>query len=339
MRSLRVYIITRILLTIPMLFILVTLVFFIMRVLPGDPVKAIIRPGAPQEYIDEIRHTLGLDRPLLVQYVDYLGDLVRLDLGTTLAPVRGRSVLQDLKDKFPATLELSLAAILVASLVGILTGVQSAYHRRSALDYSLRLYSIVIYTIPVFWLGLMLQLIFSVKLGWLPVYGRVDTLDMAPRTITGLYVVDSILTRNKESLINSLQHLILPALTLGLYLSGVFTRLTRSNMLDVLRQDFITAARARGIAERAVIYRHALKNAFIPVLTMMGLQFALLLAGAVLTESTFTWPGLGRLLVERIEYRDFPTVQGAVVFFAILVSLVSLIVDIIYAYLDPRIRY
>jgi len=339
MRSLRVYIITRILLTIPMLFILVTLVFFIMRVLPGDPVKAIIRPGAPQEYIDEIRHSLGLDRPLLVQYVDYLGDLVRLDLGTTLAPVRGRSVLQDLKDKFPATLELSLAAILVASLVGILTGVQSAYHRRSALDYSLRLYSIVIYTIPVFWLGLMLQLIFSVKLGWLPVYGRVDTLDMAPRTITGLYIVDSILTKNKESLINSLQHLILPALTLGLYLSGVFTRLTRSNMLDVLRQDFITAARARGIAERAVIYRHALKNAFIPVLTMMGLQFALLLAGAVLTESTFTWPGLGRLLVERIEYRDFPTVQGAVVFFAILVSLVSLVVDIIYAYLDPRIRY
>ncbi len=339
MRSLRVYIITRILLTIPMLFILVTLVFFIMRVLPGDPVKAIIRPGAPQEYIDEIRHTLGLDRPLLVQYVDYLGDLVRLDLGTTLAPVRGRSVLQDLKDKFPATLELSLAAILVASLVGIFTGVQSAYHRRSTLDYGLRLYSIVIYTIPVFWLGLMLQLIFSVKLGWLPVYGRVDTLDMAPRTITGLYVVDSILTRNKESLINSLQHLILPALTLGLYLSGVFTRLTRSNMLDVLRQDFITAARARGIAERAVIYRHALKNAFIPVLTMMGLQFALLLAGAVLTESTFTWPGLGRLLVERIEYRDFPTVQGAVVFFALLVSLVSLIVDIIYAYLDPRIRY
>ncbi|RMF27493.1 MAG: ABC transporter permease [Chloroflexi bacterium] len=339
MRSLRVYIITRILLTIPMLFILVTLVFFIMRVLPGDPVKAIIRPGAPQEYIDEIRHSLGLDRPLLVQYVDYLGDLVRLDLGTTLAPVRGRSVLQDLKDKFPATLELSLAAILVASLVGILTGVQSAYHRRSALDYSLRLYSIVIYTIPVFWLGLMLQLIFGVKLGWLPVYGRVDTLDMAPRTITGLYIVDSILTKNQESLINSLQHLILPALTLGLYLSGVFTRLTRSNMLDVLRQDFITAARARGIAERAVIYRHALKNAFIPVLTMMGLQFALLLAGAVLTESTFTWPGLGRLLVERIEYRDFPTVQGAVVFFAILVSLVSLVVDIIYAYLDPRIRY
>ncbi len=339
MRSLRVYIITRILLTIPMLFILVTLVFFIMRVLPGDPVKAIIRPGAPQEYIDEIRHSLGLDRPLLVQYVDYLGDLVRLDLGTTLAPVRGRSVLQDLKDKFPATLELSLAAILVASLVGILTGVQSAYHRRSALDYSLRLYSIVIYTIPVFWLGLMLQLIFGVKLGWLPVYGRVDTLDMAPRTITGLYIVDSILTKNRESLINSLQHLILPALTLGLYLSGVFTRLTRSNMLDVLRQDFITAARARGIAERAVIYRHALKNAFIPVLTMMGLQFALLLAGAVLTESTFTWPGLGRLLVERIEYRDFPTVQGAVVFFAILVSLVSLVVDIIYAYLDPRIRY
>jgi len=322
-----------------MVFILVTLVFFIMRVLPGDPVKAIIRPGAPQEYIDEIRHTLGLDKPLWLQYVDYLNDLIHLDMGTTLAPVRGRSVAQDLKDKFPATLELSLAAILVATLVGVLSGIQAAYHRRSALDYGLRLYSIVIYTIPVFWLGLMLQLIFSVKLGWLPVYGRVDTLDMAPRTITGLYVLDSLLTGNKESLIDSLRHLVLPAVTLGLYLSGVFTRLTRSNMLDVLRQDFIAAARARGIAERVVVYRHAFKNALVPVLTMMGLQFALLLAGAVLTESTFTWPGLGRLLVERIEYRDFPTVQGAVVFFAILVSSVSLIVDIIYAYLDPRIRY
>jgi peptide/nickel transport system permease protein len=162
---------------------------------------------------------------------------------------------------------------------------------------------------------------------------------MAPETITGLFVLDSILTGNPASLINAIKHLILPSLTLGLYLSGIFTRLTRGNMLDVLQQDFITAARARGLPERVVVYKHALKNAFIPILTMLGLQFALLLAGAVLTETTFSWPGMGRFLVDRISYRDFPSIQGGVVFFALLVMAVSLIVDIIYARLDPRIRY
>jgi peptide/nickel transport system permease protein len=339
MHTLRRYLITRILLTIPMVFVLVTLVFIILRVMPGDPVKAAIRPGAPQEYIDEIRHTLGLDRPLYIQYGEYLWNMLQLDLGKTLSPVRGRDVAADIFDHFPATLELSIAGMLITGLVGISTGAYAAHHRRSAPDYVFRIYSIVVYAIPVFWLGLMFQLIFGVYLGWLPVAGRITNLSYAPQHITGLYLLDSLLTRDWVAFQDSLLHLILPATTLGLYLSGIFTRLTRSNMLQVLKMDFITAARARGIPERTVVYRHGLKNAVIPIITMMGLQFALLLAGAVLTESTFSWPGLGRFLVERITYRDFPSIQGAVVVFALLVAGMSLLVDLIYAWVDPRIRY
>ncbi len=337
--SLRSYIVTRILLTIPMLWILVTLVFFILRVMPGDPVLAMMRPGTPKKYLDQLRHEMGIDRPVIVQYGDYLWNLAQGHLGTSLAPVKGRPIAKDLWNKFPATLELSIVSFFITILVGVSTGTYAAYKRKSATDYTFRLYSIIIYAIPVFWLGLMLQLIFGVYLHWLPVAGRIDDLSLAPRTITGLYLVDSVITGNWPSFVNSLKHLILPSVTLGLYLSGIFTRLTRSNMLNTLQQDFVTAARARGISEPRVVVRHALKNAFIPILTMMGLQFALLLAGAVLTESTFSWPGLGRFLVERISYRDFPSIQGTVAFFAVLVALVSLSVDVLYAYLDPRIRY
>jgi peptide/nickel transport system permease protein len=338
MRSLRAYIITRIFLTIPMIFILVTLVFLIVRIMPGDPVRAVLRPGAPQEYVDEIKHNLGLDKPLYIQYFEYLYNLLRGDFGESLAPVHGRPILKDLKEKFPATLELSIFSIIISVLIGVFTGAYSAHKRRSFIDYGIRIYGILVYTIPVFWLGLMLQLVFGVYLKWLPIYGRIGT-GLTPEKITGLFILDSILTGNMTSLMSSIKYLILPSLTLGLYISGIFTRLTRTNMLDILNQDFITAARARGLSERVVVYKHALKNALIPILTMMGLQFALLLAGAVLTETTFSWPGLGRFMVERILYRDFPSIQGGVVFFAILVAGVSLLVDILYAYLDPRIRY
>jgi peptide/nickel transport system permease protein len=490
MSSLRAYIITRILLTIPMIFILVSLVFLILRIMPGDPIRATMRPGAPQEYVDSIRHAQGLDKPMFInlrgswatvlperlilraeasadsevtllvergdrfaisdrtgneqgewlrvavgedfegwispgqqswlrrvsaevstleeadmegypwlrvripaggpqarlegwapadqykvsvnildsQYFNYLWSLLRLDLGESIAPVRGRPVATDLADKFPATMELSIFSMIITSLIGISTGAYAAYKRRSVADYGFRIYSIVIYAMPVFWLGLMFQLVFGVWFGsWsektlgvnlgLPVAGRIGT-DLQPETIiqaydlqvsgfvasvlnflSKFYVFDSFVTGNWASLRSALKHLFLPSLTLGLYLSGVFTRLTRANMLGMLRQDFVTAARARGIPERIVVYKHALKNAFIPVLTMLGLQFALLMAGAVLTETTFSWPGMGRFLTERIEYRDFPSIQGGIVFFALLVAGVSLVVDIIYAYLDPRIRY
>jgi len=276
-----------------------------------------------------------------------------------MAPTRGRPIIEDLKLKFPATLELAIASLTVTILIGVPLGALAAHKRRTPTDYVARIFSIVIWAVPVFWLGLMFQLIFGVYLGdWyetsrigqeilqpifgsflpLPISGRIGT-QMAPDRITGLYILDSILTLNGESLVSALRFMILPAVTLGLYLSGVFVRLTRSNMLDTLQEDFITASRARGIRERSVVYGHALKNAFIPILTMMGLQFAALLAGAVLTETTFSWPGMGLFMWERIGYRDFNSIQGSVIFFAILVAAVSLIVDVIYAWIDPRIRY
>jgi peptide/nickel transport system permease protein len=297
--------------------------------------------------------------PFDSQYFNYLWDLVRLDLGVSLAPTRGRPVIRDLKAKFPATLELSISSLIITVLIGIPAGAFAAHKRRSVADYGFRIFSIVIWAVPVFWLGIMFQLVFGVYLGeWyetssfarqvlqpifgdflpLPISGRIGT-EMAPRTITGLYFIDSLLTGNLPAVKSTVRYLVLPSVTLGLYLSGVFVRLTRSNMLDTLKEDYITAARARGIKERVVVYGHALKNAFIPILTMMGLQFAALLAGAVLTETTFSWPGMGLFMWERIGYRDFNSIQGSVVFFALLVAAVSLIVDIIYAWIDPRIRY
>lgn len=298
-------------------------------------------------------------KPLDSQYFNYLGSLLRLDLGESMAPTRGRPIVEDLRAKFPATLELALAALTLTILIGVPLGAFAAHKRRSAADFGARIFSIVIWAVPVFWLGLMFQLIFGIYLGdWygssefaqqylqpifrdflpLPISGRIGT-EMAPERVTGLFILDSILTRNTESLVSSLRYLILPAFTLGLYLSGVFIRLTRTNLLDTLQEDYITAARARGIKERVVVYGHGLKNAFIPILTMMGLQFAALLAGAVLTETTFSWPGMGLFMWERIGYRDFNSIQGSVVIFAMLVAAVSLMVDIIYAWIDPRIRY
>jgi len=196
-----------------------------------------------------------------------------------------------------------------------------------------------LYSIPIFWFGLMLQMTLGAGLGWLPVSGRLSP-GMAPTTgITGLYTIDAILTGDWDLLADALKHLVLPSITLGLVLAGIFTRLTRANMLDVLEQDFITAGRARGLRERVLVYKHGLRNAFIPIVTLLGLQFALLLAGAILTETTFSWPGMGRLVVDRIFDRDFSTVQGSILFFALLVAAVNLFVDVLYGFLDPRIRY
>jgi len=309
----------------------------IMRILPGDPVLAIVGMKASPEYIEKLREQLGLNKPLWMQYIDYVSNIFRLDFGRSMIWGR-RPVIQEIMDRFPATLELTIFAFMISVLIGLLTGVGSAMKRGSKLDITLRVWSIVAYSLFIPLLGMFFQLVFGVYLRILPVAGRKSPLVRIHR-ITGLYILDSILTLNWKGLITSLRYLILPSLTLGIVLSGVYTRLVRSSMLDVLQQDFIRALRSRGIAERKVIFSHALKNAFIPILTMMGLQFALLLAGAVLTETTFSWPGMGTFLMERIQYRDYTTVQGTIVFFALLVSLVSLIVDIIYAYIDPRIRY
>ncbi len=337
MVSLRAYVLTRVLLTIPMVFILLTLVFVIMRILPGDPVLAIVGMKAPPEQIERLRRELGLDKPLWEQYIDYVLGVLRGDLGRSMIWGR-RPVIREIWDRFPATLELAISGFLVSVAIGLLTGVHAAVRPGTRTDVALRVFSIVAYSLFIPLLGMLLQLVFGVYLRIFPVAGRKSPLIDVP-VVTGLYIVDSIIAGSIEGVIDALWHLALPSLTLGLVLSGVYTRLVRSSMLDVLGEDFIRALKARGIPEWRVVYVHALKNAFIPILTMMGLQFALLLAGAILTETTFSWPGLGTFLMERIEYRDYTTVQGTIVFYAVLVAVVSLLVDIVYAYIDPRIRY
>lgn len=337
MGSLRLYFVTRVLLSLPMILILLSIIFLVLRVMPGDPVLAMLGDKAPMTQVQEMRHQLGLDKPLYIQFLEYLASLIRGDLGKSLI-FGHRPISVEILEHFPATLELTIGSTIVMLAVGVFTGAQSAYRRNTPSDYGFRTFGIVIYSVPIFWFGMMLQLLFGVYLRWLPIAGRIDPF-LSPPRITGLYTIDSLLSGNAQSFASSVLHLILPSLTLGLVLSGIFTRLTRVNTLEVLGQDFIAAARARGLKESSVLYKHALRNAFIPILTMIGLQFALLLAGAVLTETTFSWPGMGTYLIERISYRDFPAIQGAVVFFAALVAAVSVAVDMIYAYLDPRIRY
>jgi peptide/nickel transport system permease protein len=225
-------------------------------------------------------------------------------------------------------------------LIGIPLGAFAAKHRKTWQDFSIRFYGNIVWCIPVYWLGLMLQLVFGIWLDILPVAGRTGTR-VFPSLFekTGFYIIDTLMRGNFPAFLDVMHHLFLPALTLGIYLSGVYIRLTRANMIDVLKSDFILAARARGLPERKVVYKYALKNAFIPVITMMGLQCALLIGGAILTETTFSWPGMGRLLLERIYARDYPTIQGIIIVFAVGISMISLIVDIIYAMVDPRIKY
>lgn len=335
--ALRRYILVRVLLTIPMLLILVSLVFFVLRVIPGDPALAILREGASEEQLASFRAATGLDRPLSVQYLDFIGGVLRFDFGVSLT--RSVPVVQEIRTFFPATVELTIFSMLVTSSIGIFFGAYAAHRRKTTADYSIRVISIILYSLPIFWLGLMLQMIFGANLGWLPVAGRLDPGMTPERVITGMYTLDAVLMGDWVLLKDALRHLVLPSLTLGLVLAGIFTRLTRANMLVVLEQDFITAGRARGLLERVLVYKHGLRNAFIPIVTLLGLQVALLLAGAILTETTFSWPGLGRLVVDRIYDRDFTTLQGGILFFALVVAGVSLVVDVLYGFLDPRIRY
>jgi peptide/nickel transport system permease protein len=342
--TLRTYIIARVLLTIPMIFILLTTVFLVMRVLPGDPVQLHFEKMASPAVVAAMKAQLGLDKPLWVQYFNYLAGLFRGDLGKSMQDYS--PVASQIFSAFPATLELAICSMTIAILVGLFLGVESSKAYNKPKDHVIRVFGIVAYTIPVFFLGMILQLIFGVGLHWLPVGGRFDPTIEPPSGLTigsfhfssGLYTIDSLLGGDVYKFVVALKYLLLPSLTLGLVLCGVFIRLTRSNMLETLRLDFVTAAKARGLKETTVTYGYALRNAFLPVLTMMGLQFALLLGGAVLTETTFSWPGLGRYLIDRINFRDYTAIQGVVVVFGIFVSIVSLAVDLLYAYLDPRIR-
>ena len=319
-----------------MIMLLLTFVFVIVRILPGDPALLHFERSVDPDVLAQFRATLGLDVPLLEQYFNYLGGLPFGDFGLSMQDFT--PVSEHIAVRFPATLELALYSMLYAVILGVFLGVKSAKNYDSVQDHSVRMFGIVTYAIPVFFLGMILQMIFSIFLGWLPTGTRFDPHYSTPATITGMYTIDSILTGNINALFVSLRYLILPTITLGTILCGIFIRLTRTNMLETLRKDFVVAAEARGLSTKTVEYTYALKNAFLPILTMIGLQFATLLAGAVLTETTFSWPGLGTYLVQRIAHRDYTAIQGVVVFFGILVAMVTLVLDILYAYLDPRIR-
>jgi len=264
---------------------------------------------------------------------------VTLDFGNALTQGE-RPIIDELGEKLPATIELTIPAMIFTAIFGIFSGAFAAEKRKKPIDYGIRLFSIVVYSIPIFFMGLVFQIFFSVRIPILPLAGRMDTLMLTNfQPITNFYILDAILQRNWPALKSCIAHLILPSLTLGLALTGVFIRLTRVNMIEMLQADFITAGRARGLPERRLVYKHALRNTFIPILTLIGLQFAILLAGAVLTETTFSWPGMGRYLVERIELRDYTAVQATIGVFAFFVAIISLIMDFLYAFIDPRIRY
>jgi len=337
--GLRKYILTRIVLTLPMVFILGSLVFFIMRVLPGDPVTSALGPKGTPEMVANIRSQLGLNDPLIVQYGRFLGNMVTFRFGNSLIAGH-RPIIDEMSERFPATLELIIPASILALLIGIFGGTLAASKRKKFTDYLFRIYAVVIYSLPIFWLGLILQLFFGVKLGWLPISGRIDPIiGTSLQNLTNVYSMDALLTANWPALKSVLLHLVLPTVTLGLIQSGLFVRMTRGNVIETMQADYISSARARGIREKVLIYGHSLKNAMIPVITLIGLQVAILLAGAVLTESVFSWPGMGSYLVERISARDYNAVQSVITVFAMLVALISLAVDVIYSLVDPRVRY
>ena len=306
--SLYQYIARRLALTIPVVIGVSIIVFGIIRLIPGDPARAMAGVNATPQFIEQVRVRYALDQPLPVQYGRFIVAFMQGDLGNSV--FSGRPVTTEIGERFPRTMLLATIALVIATMIGVSAGIVSATRRNSVFDNASMFIALVGVAAPVFWMALMLQLLFAVQLRLLPATG-----------------------------IGTVQHLVLPSITLGTASAALMARITRSSMLDVLRQDFITTARSKGLHERVVVYKHALKNALIPVVTVLGLQFGILLGGAVLTETVFAWPGVGRLLVDAILRRDYPVVQGTVMLLALLFVLINLVVDIIYAFLDPRIHY
>jgi len=334
--SLRSYVLGRIAFAPIFLFLLLTLLFVLLRVMPGDPVAAALGDRISAEQLEVRRESAGFNDPILVQYGRYLAGVVQGDFGTPVTDPR--SVTEIIGDQFPATFELTMFAMIVAVVLGVGVGALGARFRDGPLDVGSRLFAIVAYALPIFWIGILAQLLFASRWGLLPSGNRIGAR-LSFESPTGFYLLDAILTADLAFFLDAFRHLLLPGLTLGLVISGVFIRMVRVNMLQTLRADYVEAAHARGIRDRDVLFRHAFRNALVPVVTIMGLYFALLLGGAILTETTFSWPGLGQGLVEFINARDYAAVQGIVTFFAVLVVTVSVLIDIINGLIDPRVRY
>ncbi len=329
------YLIRRIIESIPVVFGVSVLVFMLLRLIPGDPAIALLGERASAENVAAIRERLGLDKPLPEQYVIWVNRLLQGDLGNT---VRGNiPIANELRNRFPATVELALVAITLSTAIGVPLGILSAVRRNSMIDTATMFGALLGVSIPIFVLGLLLIYIFGVHFRLLPFIGRIDST-MQVETRTGLLVVDSFLSGNWAALSSALRHLILPALTLFTIPLAIIARITRSAMLEVLNQDYIRTARAKGLAERPVIFTHALRNALLPVITIIGLQLGTLLSGAVLTETIYAWPGIGKWLFDSIVARDYPIVQSVTLIIALIYIIINFVVDILYALVDPRIR-
>lgn len=310
--------------------------FVISHVIPADPVVAALGDHATDDQIAAFRAAYGLDRPLPEQFMRYVEGLLQGDMGRSIRT--RRPVADDLREFFPATLELSLAALLVSILIGLPAGAWSAYYRNRLPDHLVRLFSLTGGSLPIFWLGLLLIGLFYSRLDWLPSGGRLDQFLDPPAGVTGLFVLDSLLSGNTPALKSSLHHLLLPAFTLGYFSTAVIARMMRSSLLEVMRQDYMLLARAKGLGERGALIRHGLRNALIPTLTIVGVTFGSLLSGAVLTETIFNWPGLGRYATASATSLDFPAVMGVTLLAAVIYPLANLLVDLAYHWLDPRIQ-
>ncbi len=329
------FLLHRFLSLIPTLLGISVLVFFMIHLIPGDPAEMMLGERASEQSLRQVREELGLNRPLHVQYGLFMSRLLRGDLGRTLKT--NEKITTEIAERFPATIELSIAAMIIATVFGMTAGIISATRQYSVFDYGSMVLSLVGVSMPIFWLGLVLMIIFSLNLGWLPLSGRLS-YDVSLETITRIYLLDSLLTRNWPAFRDALWHLAMPAFTLSTIPMAIIARITRSSMLEVLRQDYIRTARAKGLAPLTVYLKHGLRNALIPVITVIGLQFGILLGGAILTETIFAWPGIGKWILDAVYARDFHAVQGGTMLVAATFVLINMLVDILYAWVNPRIK-
>ena len=328
------FIIRRILVVIPTLLGVSIIIFLMLAITPGDPAELLLGERATKDSLEAMREYLGLQKPLYIQYWLFLKRVAKFDLGETIWT--RQKVSREIMERFPATIELAVFAMMISSFLGIILGMISATKQYSWFDYSSMIGSLIGVSMPVFWLGLVFMLLFSLTLGWFPMSGRMG-VDVDLDTITNFYIIDAILTRNWAALKDALMPLVLPAMALSTIPLAIVARMTRSSMLEVLRQDYIKTARAKGLSETKIVLKHALRNGLIPVVTVVGLQFGILLGGAILTETVFAWPGVGKWLYEGVVKRDYMVIQGGTLVVATIFVMVNLIVDILYSIINPRI--
>lgn len=331
------YLLKRLILVIPVLIGVSIIIFTIMQVIPGDPVQLMFSgTGASPEQREAMRHTLGLDLPLHLQYVTYMERVVRGDLGQSIH--FNQPVLELIVERMPATIELTLFSLIIALVIAFPVGVLSAEKRNSLIDHLARTGSTLGISMPTFWIAILLIMLLAVRLGWLPGSGRIS-YEVGLEHITGFHLIDAILTGNGAAFKDVLAHLVLPAFALGIATATFMTRIIRSSVLEVIGQSYVVTARSKGLHERVIRNRHVLRNALIPIVTLLGVEVGALLGGAVITETIFAWPGIGRLVIQAVNTRDFPLVQGVVLFFALIRLIVNLLTDFLYVWLDPRITH